>query len=157
MDTPLGAPDKLFVSWDELDRLVAQLADQVGDGWEVILVIARGGLVPAGMLAYRLGIRQILVAGVEYYNDAGGTLAAPVFHGFPAAELLRDRRTLVVDEVWETGSTMAAVAARIRDAGGTATTAVLHWKPDRSRVAGRPDHYVETTDLWVVYPYKPGG
>ena len=36
-----------------------------------MLAITRGGLVPAGMLAYRLGIRNILVAAVEYYDDEG--------------------------------------------------------------------------------------
>ena len=36
-----------------------------------MLAITRGGLVPAGMLAYRLGIRNILVAAVEFYDDEG--------------------------------------------------------------------------------------
>jgi hypoxanthine phosphoribosyltransferase len=55
------------VSWDELDRLVAELAERLApQRFDVMLAITRGGLVPAGMLAYRLGIRNILVAAVEF-------------------------------------------------------------------------------------------
>ena len=36
------------------------------------------------------------------------------------------------------------------------TTAVLHYKPRRSRVPGEPDLYGAETDNWVVYPFKAG-
>ncbi len=45
---------------------------------------------------------EILVAGVEFYTTGGATHEAPRFGHFPDAELLRDKRILVVDEVWET-------------------------------------------------------
>jgi uncharacterized protein len=48
------------------------------------------------------------------------------------------------------------VTERVRQAGGLPTTAVLHYKPNRSRVLGAPDHHVVTTDRWVVYPFKSG-
>ena len=35
-------------------------------------------------------------------------------------------------------------------------TAVLHYKPARSRVDLVPDHHVVETDAWVVYPFKAG-
>jgi len=38
-----------------------------------MLAITRGGLVPAGMLAYRLDLREILVAGAVFYRPEGGT------------------------------------------------------------------------------------
>ena len=92
-------PTKTHVSWDDLDRLVADLADAVGsaDAYDILLAVTRGGLVPAGMLAYRLGIREILVAAVEYYDDEGATAEEVVFHHFPDAALLRAQRILVVD------------------------------------------------------------
>ena len=48
---------------------------------------------------------------------------------FPADELLVGRRVLVVDEVWETGETMTEVLARVRAAGATPVSAVIHYKP----------------------------
>jgi len=146
----------MVLSWDDLDRLVATLADDVGRDHDVVLAITRGGLVPAGMLAYRLDLREILVAGAVFYLADGGTHAAPVIGHFPDASLLAGRRVLVVDEVWETGETMTEVLARVRAAGGNATSAVIHYKPSRSRVLGRPDHHAAVVDGWVSYPYKAG-
>jgi hypoxanthine phosphoribosyltransferase len=108
------------------------------------------------MLAYRLELRDILVASVEFYRSDGGTHPEPRFLQFPHAAQLAGRRVLIVDEVWETGETMEAVAARVRDAGGLPQTAVLHFKPGRSRVDGRPDHWAAQVEDWVRYPYKAG-
>jgi hypoxanthine phosphoribosyltransferase len=151
------APRRDIVTWDELDRLVAGLADRLrGEDFDLMLAITRGGLVPAGMLAYRLGIRNILVAAVEFYDDEGRPGPHPTFLQFPADPQLRAQRILVVDEVWDSGTTIHAVTERVRLAGGIPTTAVLHWKPGRSVVPGEPDVHAVTTDAWVVYPFKAG-
>jgi hypoxanthine phosphoribosyltransferase len=147
---------KLTVTWDDLERLVAELADQVRGEYDVMLAITRGALVPAGMLAYRLGIRNIVVAAVAFYDDEGRPADHPSFLQFPSDPLLHDRRVLIVDEVWDTGTTIQAVIDRVRLAGGRPTTAVLHYKPSHSVVPAVPDHFVAATDSWVVYPFKAG-
>ena len=144
------------VSWPELERLVKELAKRVGGEHDVLLAITRGGLVPAGMLAYLLGHRDILVAAVAFYDDHGQPGDQPAFLQFSADPLLRGRRVLIVDEVWDTGTTIEAVVERVRLAGGSPTTAVLHYKPGRSKVRSVPDHHVVSTDAWVVYPFKYG-
>ncbi len=150
-------PELRIVPWEELDALVARLARSVGRDFDLVLAITRGGLVPAGMLAYRLDLREILVAGVVFYRADGSTFDAPQLGQFPDPELLRGRRVLVVDEVWETGETMVAVVDRVRAAGGIPTTAVIHYKPGRSRVGLAPDQFADLADGWIAYPYKAGG
>jgi len=156
MPDDVGMPDTLVLSWEDLDRLVARLAERAGREHDVVLAITRGGLVPAGMLAYRLDLREILVAGAVFYLPDGGTHDTPLIGHFPEAALLDGRRVLVVDEVWETGETMTEVLARVRAAGGRPTSAVLHYKPGRSRVQGAPDVHADIVDGWVTYPYKAG-
>jgi hypothetical protein len=153
----MGEPEKDIVTWEELDRLVARLAEQLtaAPPPDVVLAISRGGLVPAGMLGYRLGWRDMLLAAVVVYDEEGNRGHAQ-FLQFPAHDQLRGRRVLVVDEVWDSGTTIAAVAGRIREAGGVPVTAVLHYKPARSQVDLVPDHFVVQTDAWVVYPFKSG-
>jgi hypoxanthine phosphoribosyltransferase len=145
-----------IVDWAKLETLVKELAEKVSGDYDVMLAITRGGLVPAGMLAYLLGIRDILVAAVAYYDDHGAARDQPVFLQFPSDPLLLGKRVLIVDEVWDTGTTIDAVIERVRLGGGTPTTAVLHYKPGRSKVASVPDHFVVSTDAWVVYPFKYG-
>ena len=153
----VATPARDIVSWEELDRLVARLAEQVRGEYDVMLAITRGALVPAGMLAYRLGIRNILVAAVAFYFDNGEHADQPLFLQFPADPLLHGNRVLIVDEVWDTGTTIQAVIDRVKLAGGVPTSAVLHYKPTHSVVDAVPDHYVVDTDAWVVYPFKAGG
>jgi len=152
----MAEPEKLIVGWEDLDAMVGTLADAVGADFDVVLAITRGALVPAGMLAYRLGLRNILVAAVAFYDDTGQPAEQPTFFQFPADPLLHGQLVLVVDEVWDTGTTIAAVVERVEMAGGRPTTAVLHYKPARSKVDLVPDHHVVATDAWVVYPFKHG-
>src|SRR6266571_8117025 len=91
-------PERDHVAWDDLERLVAALAEQVRGEYDLLLAVTRGGLVPAGMLAYRLGIRNILVAAVAFYDDDGQPGPEPIFLQFPADPLLHGRRVLIVDE-----------------------------------------------------------
>ena len=148
--------EKDHVTWQALEVLVKRLAEQVGRQHDVMLAITRGGLVPAGMLAYLLGMRDILVAAVAFYDDKGQPGDQPVFLQFPSDPLLHGKRVLIVDEVWDTGTTIEAVVERVRLAGGEPTTAVLHYKPHRSKVRSVPDHHVVSTDAWIVYPFKYG-
>ena len=155
--TTTTVPERDIVTWDELDRLVRVLAESLaGRRFDVMLAITRGGMVPAGMLAYRLRLRDILVAAVEYYDERGQPAPQPRFFQFPADPLLRGKRVLIVDEVWDSGTTIHAVTERVRQAGGSPVTAVLHYKPERSTVPGRPDVHAVETDHWVVYPFKAG-
>jgi hypoxanthine phosphoribosyltransferase len=155
--TQIAAPERDIVSWDDLDRLVGVIADRLArQPFDVLLAITRGGMVPAGMLAYRLRLRDILVAAVEYYDDTGQPGPSPTFFQFPADPLLRGRRVLIVDEVWDSGTTIHAVTERVRQAGGSPVTAVLHYKPEHSVVPASPDVHAVETDQWVVYPFKAG-
>jgi hypothetical protein len=155
--TQIAAPERDIVSWEDLDRLVGVLAGRLaGRQFDVMLAITRGGMVPAGMLAYRLRLRDILVAAVEYYDDSGQPGPRPTFFQFPADPLLRGKRVLIVDEVWDSGTTIHAVTERVRQAGGAPVTAVLHYKPERSTVPDRPDVHAVETGQWVVYPFKAG-
>ena len=143
-----------ILSFDDVARMVVALGDLVrAEDHDVMLVVTRGGLIPGGILAYLLGMKNILVAAVEFYDDEGNRGHEPTFLQFPADPLLRGSRVLVVDEVWDSGRTIEAVTRRVRQAGGVPTTAVLHYKPARSEVRGRPDHHVVETDRWVVYPW----
>jgi uncharacterized protein len=151
-------PEKDVVTWDDLERLVAELAARLAADPppDVVLPISRGGLVPAGMLGYHLGWRDMLVASVVVYDDDSGFRGHAEFLQFPSDDHLRGKRVVIIDEVWDSGTTIAAVTDRVRAAGGHPVTAVLHYKPARSRVDIVPDHFIVETDAWVVYPFKAG-
>lgn len=148
-------PLKRILGWDDIVQLVENLALQLeNQQFDSMLVITRGGMVPAGLLSEALNIRNILVAAVQFYTGIGETLPDPMFLQFPAPELLDGTSVLIVDDVWDSGRTASEVYDRVLQHGGKPTLAVLHYKPHASRFPDRaPDHYAEVTEDWIVYPW----
>lgn len=151
-----GEPDKVYVTWQDVERMVGQLLRALPHNYDNLLVITRGGMVPACLISERTGIRDILCAAIVLYDDEERTLAEPAFVQFPDDRHVRGRRILVVDDVWDSGSTVVAVRERLRKAGAQVHVCVLHYKPGRSKFPGdAPDFYAEETDGWIVYPWDP--
>ena len=145
--------ERLHLSWEDLLQLVRRLAEALsGEPFDLVLGVARGGLIPTALLAQALGARNILTAAVLFY-EGEEALPEPVFLQFPPDVLLFGERVLVVEGVWDSRRTAFAVKARVRRAGGVPVVATLHFKPGRNRVPDRPDFYAEETAAWVVYPW----
>ncbi len=149
--------DKQHLTWTQIEDLAIRLADQLPTDYDVMLVITRGGMVPACIISERLNLRNILVAAVMFYTGQEHTLDKPRFLQFPADPIVNGRRVLIVDDVWDSGRTIMAVRERVLAAGGLPETAVLHYKPNRSSYSDvQPDYHVDETDAWIVYPWDVG-
>lgn len=148
---------KQHLTWTQIEELSLRLADRLMDTYDVLLVITRGGLVPACIVSERLNLRNILVAAVMFYSADEQTLDNPIFLQFPSDPLLRGKKVLIVDDVWDSGRTIMAVRDRVVAAGGQPVTAVLHYKPAKSKFSdARPEYFVDETDAWIVYPWDVG-
>ena len=150
----MGEAAKEYLSWGEIESMVADLAAREHGHYDALLAITRGGLVPSGLLAYHLGLRNILVAAVQFYTGVGRRAQQPTFLQFPADPLLHGQRILIVDDIWDSGKTITAVKNRVIAAGGVPVTAVLHYKPDASLFEDTPTYYVAATSAWIVYPWE---
>ncbi len=146
--------EKQYLSWDQIHEMVNELATLGHGEYDALMAVTRGGLVPAGLLAYHLGIRNILVAAVQFYTGVARRAQQPSFLQFPADPLLGGKRILIVDDIWDSGRTIMAVKERVVAGGGIPITAVLHYKPEASLFGDRPDYFVETTSAWIVYPWE---
>jgi len=148
---------KEYLGWEQIQAMVGELAAHGHGNYDAMMAVTRGGLVPAGLLAYHLGLRNILVAAVQFYSGVARRAQQPTFLQFPADPLLQGQRILIVDDIWDSGKTIMAVKERVLAAEGIPITAVLHYKPAASLFADRPDYYVQTTDAWIVYPWETAG
>ncbi len=144
------------LSWQDIDVLVDVLLPQIAGQFDALLIITRGGIILGGILAEALDIRDVLIAAVEFPASPDiSELAWPTFLQFPSDVLLRGRRVLIVDDVWDSGRTINTVRGRVEAAGGVPATCVLHYKPGRSRFPDRhPDFYGAITDRWIIYPWE---
>lgn len=151
------------LTWNDIDQLIDHLIPQFETEFDTMMIITRGGIVPGGLLAEALDVINILTAAVDFpaememerEKDRSRLYALPKFLQFPAAELLKERRLLIVDDVWGSGRTITAVKNRVVSAGGKPSTCVLHFNPYRNLFGeARPDYYAAITDAYIIYPWE---
>lgn len=149
-------PDaKRYLSWKDVEDLVDRLVLLLPSNYDHLLVVTRGGMIPAALVSQLIGMRDIIVAAVMFYSGPDSRLPEPLFLQFPEDPLITGKRILVMDDVWDSGSTSVAVAERLRRAGAQPEVAVLHYKPGRSSFpANQPDYFVEETEDWIIYPWQ---
>lgn len=148
-----------ILTWTDVDALIEHLLPQFEGEFDAMVVITRGGIIPGGLLAEAMDIVHILTAAVDFpaqmEMEKTGLYAWPNFLQFPEDRLLRERRTLVVDDVWGSGRTITTVKNRVVAAGGYPYSCVLHFNPYRSLFsAARPEYYAAITDAHIVYPWE---
>jgi hypoxanthine phosphoribosyltransferase len=148
-----------IVTWDDVMKLIDHLLPQFEGEFDAMVIVTRGGLIPGGILAERMGINHILTAAVDFpaqsEMERTKLLALPQFIQFPEDRLLRGQKVLIVDDVWGSGRTITAVRHRLMAAGGSPFTCVLHFNPYRNLFGNaRPDYYAAITDAHIVYPWE---
>ncbi|MDI6820271.1 MAG: phosphoribosyltransferase [Candidatus Hodarchaeaceae archaeon] len=139
------------MGWHEVEKAVAALANALRRGYDpdVIVGVARGGLIPAVRLSHLLGDKMLRIIHVKYYKGVNLRREEP--------ELLADvgkleGKVLVVDDVADTGTTLEFVVRHLKERGAKEVrVATVAWKP-HSRI--KPDFYVFETDKWIVFPWE---
>src|SRR5215212_12119841 len=89
------------------------LAEQVYlDGYrpDIVLAIARGGLLVAGALSYALDVKNTFTMNVEFYTGIDERLDMPMLLP-PVPDLVdfRETRVLIADDIADTGATLGLV------------------------------------------------
>lgn len=155
---PKHSPRRLFLGWEDVDKLIDRLVPQFNREYSAMVIITRGGIIPGGLLAETLNITHILTAAVDFPAEVErnkSLMAWPEFIQFPSSDKLRGRTTLIIDDVWGSGRTITAVKNRVSAAGGFPETCVLHFNPYRTLFGvSKPDYYAEITDAFVIYPWE---
>ena len=155
IDDQAPAPDREVLSWEAFGLASRNLAEQVvASGFlpEVVIAVARGGLLPGGAVAYALGTKGIGTLNVEFYTDIGQTLKDPrVLPPLMDTSDLPGARVLVVDDVADSGRTLDLVMKMLAEKGVIARSAVLYTKPASIIV---PDYSWKMTDRWITFPWS---
>lgn len=131
-----------------MDRLARLLPE---DGFDWYVAIARGGLVPACLLAQITGQDQI------------DTLCARSYVGMSKEQMslapksyahLEGLRVLVIDDLCDSGETMEAALAHLRRFSPAEIKTAALFVKQGSRF--RPDYFIEErpAEKWIVFPWE---
>jgi len=147
--------EREWMTWEDLGTAVDDLTSQIyADGFtpDAVLALARGGLPAAGALAYALGVKDMATLNIEFYTGVDERLEEPLLlPPIPDLALLRAERLLVVDDVADTGRTLALARDFCAQHGPQVRTAVLYEKP---RSVVRCDFVWRRTDRWINFPWS---
>jgi hypothetical protein len=123
---------KEFVDWNRIESLASILADKVKSlnlQFSSISTISRGGLVPARLLADRLGIKLVLVDKDEIPEDS-----------------------LFVDDIYDTGQTFEKIIPKTKTPGNLVYATLFARK---GKKIPKQVIYAQLTkgDEYIVYPW----
>jgi xanthine phosphoribosyltransferase len=140
------------VSWDQFHRDSRALAWRLnGEGpFAAVVAIARGGLVPAAIVARELNIRTVESVAIKSYDhqNQGGIKVLK-----PMADSILDlaksgQKVLIVDDLVDTGAT----ARVVRDMLPGAHFATVYAKPKGREMV---DTFITevSQDTWIFFPW----
>src|SRR5262245_24362280 len=149
------AEEREILTWELFGTASRELAQLVADdGYipEMILSIARGGLLVGGVLGYALGVKNVYTMNVEYYTGVDERLELPrILPPAPDFVDLDDARILIADDVADTGHTLESVEEFCAGKVAEVRTAVLY---EKSRSLVKCDYVWRRTDLWINFPWS---
>ena len=150
----MGA-EREILGWQLFGTAARELAEMVADdGYEpeMILSIARGGLLVGGALGYALDVKNVYTMNVEYYTGVDERLEVPrILPPAPDFVDLDDARILIADDVADTGHTLRSVQAFCAGKVGEVRTAVLY---EKSHSVVQCDYVWKRTDQWINFPWS---
>ncbi len=151
-----GGVDVELIGWDKVEGLSEVVAERVrSDGFkpDVVIGILRGGVIPARIIADKLGVEDMGVMEVKLYKAVGIRGERPYLRQ-PLTLDIAGKKVLVVDDISDTGLTLQlAVEAVNLYLPLEVKTATLYIKPWTDFV---PDYYGESTESWIVFPWERG-
>ena len=162
----MGADAKVYVDAREYLRDSWRLAKAVLDsGWrpDVLLALWRGGagigvsvhefFKVKGLSPLHMPVKCYSYTGIDEKSaEVRFEHADSVF-----AKLSRGDKVLVVDDVFDSGRTAAAVRAKLESLGCDMRMACVYWKPSRNETPFEPDYHVRKVEDWIVFPHEIEG
>ena len=147
--------ERELLSWEAFGAAARELAEQVHeDGYEpdLILSIARGGLLVGAALGYALDVKNTWTMNVEFYTGVDERLDVPMLLP-PVPELvdLESARMLIADDVADTGETLELVKNFCVGKVAEVRCAVLY---EKSRSIVSCEYVWKRTDLWIDFPWS---
>ncbi|HTI85663.1 MAG TPA: xanthine phosphoribosyltransferase [Alphaproteobacteria bacterium] len=146
----LTNPNDHVVTWAEVHRDTRALVDRLGPDtrWTGIVAVARGGLVPAAIVARELDIRMIETLCVASYDDPRTRGAVRILNRPESAAASAGSGWLVVDDMVDSGATLRAARVLLP----LARFATVYAKPEGIASVDVFVHRV-AQESWITFPW----
>ncbi len=148
--TPLAQAkndEKVYLTWHQVHEDSSALAEKVKDKgpFEGVVAIARGGYIPAIIIAHKLGIKKVVSFSISSYNTKNKQHKLKIYSDFKDFK----GRWLVVDELVDSGKTLEKIKTYLPKS----VFVVVYAKPKGSKTT---DFYTKKVaqNTWLVFPWE---
>lgn len=146
--------NKIHYSYDELRQDILVIIRNLEHAWwrpELILGIARGGLIPANYLSQWYDIPMFV-----YHYSLRDHKRIDAFDGTLAGAVM-NKNVLIVDDICDSGKTMQAIELQIEHVDCSPKFACLHYNIGQDTF--EPHFYSKEINkkedpIWIVYPWE---
>ena len=144
----------LILNWQDSYDKIFYLYEKIkttGYVPDIIVGIARGGWIPARLLADFYNIKDTANIKVEAYEFIAETdVEAKITQDINIQ--VKGKKILIVDDIADSGSSLKVVWDDLTKKGvKDITAATLFYKPSSIIT---PQHYISETNDWVVFPWE---
>lgn len=137
------------ISWEQLQndcRALAWKLLDVRNDWERIVAIARGGLIPAAIIARELNVRVVDTVCISSYTLRNQGDGIDILKRPDLADM--NERWLIIDDLVDTGRTAGAVKEMFPE---------IHFATVYAKPEGRPlvDTFITevSQETWILFPW----
>ncbi|WP_457599374.1 phosphoribosyltransferase [Hydrogenimonas sp.] len=139
--------ERIRYDYDTFLKDLRTLADSIDERFDAIVAVARGGMTMAHMLGEFWNIRNVFVVNAVGYEDTRKLGESKIFN---IPDLAGCQRVLVVDDIADSGETLACVMGKLKERYPEKRfkTATLFYKPD---ALFQPDYRVKEAKGWIDF------
>lgn len=141
-------------TWYQIHEMLVHQARKIqDDGYkpDIIVGIARGGMVPSRILADLLETRDFAIITIEYYKGIGQRNKEPVLKQCLHTQLT-DKKVLLVDDVSDGGRSLQLAKKHLeQQSAKEIKIATVYCKPGTITM---PDYFEKETSCWIVFPWE---
>jgi len=117
---------------------------------DIVVGVARGGLVPARILTDLLETPELATIQISFYQNIDQPALKPILKQALTVPI-EGKKVLLVDDIADTGESLKLAQTYLRQQDVLETkTATLYLKPQSITT---PDFYEKRTSAWVVFPW----
>jgi hypoxanthine phosphoribosyltransferase len=141
-------------TWNQIYGMLFEQSEKISkSGYhpDILVGIARGGMIPARILADLLSVSQVAIFRIEFYTDIAKSGMQPAITQFLNVDI-KGKKVLVIDDVSDSGQSLKIAKQYLIEKGAVDVKIATLYAKTATQVM--PDFVEKITACWIVFPWE---
>ncbi|MCL1978149.1 MAG: phosphoribosyltransferase [Candidatus Bathyarchaeota archaeon] len=141
-------------TWNQIYEMLLEQSEKIHKNRyqpDIIVGIARGGIIPASILTDLLKTQITTTIRIEFYLDIAQPNIQPTLKQ-PLTVPVNGKKILIVDDISDSGQSLKIAKQHLTEKGATEIKIATLYTKTTTQIP--PDYVEKTTNNWVVFPWE---